>query len=52
MFTKTFRSGSNECFHGEAGGATLIETFEIGTGDSMPYWSKIAPYLEETCFLF
>ena len=35
MFTKTFRCGSNKCLYGEAGAATLIETFGIGIGDSL-----------------
>ena len=37
---------------GEAGAAALINTFRIGTGDSMPCKGKITPYLVGTCFLF
>ena len=37
---------------GEAGAAALVDTFLIGTGDSMPCWDKIAPYLGETFFYF
>ena len=36
IFTKKFRCGSQKCLYGEAGAAGLIDTFGIGTGDSMP----------------
>ena len=50
--TKTFPCCSGKCLNDEAGAAALIDTFEIGMGDSMPCRGKMAPYLEETCFLF
>ena len=52
MFTKTFRCCSHKCLYCEAGAAALIDTFSIGTGNGMPCRGKIAPYVEETCFIF
>ena len=49
---KTFRCCSHKSFYGKAGTAALIDTFQIGTGDNMPFRGKIAPYLGEKFFLF
>ena len=40
IFTKTFCCGSHKCLYGEAGAAASIDTFKIGTGDSMPAGAK------------
>ena len=52
LFSKTFRCGSNKCLYDKACAVTLIEMFEIGTGDSIASRDKIAPYKGETFFLF
>ena len=48
----TFYNFSSLLSHGEAGTASFIDSFWLGTGDGMPWRDKIAPYLDETFFLF
>ena len=52
VFTISFRCYSYKYLYSEADADALIDTFSLGTGDSMPWRGKIASYKKHIFFFF